>query len=184
MPRFPRSLPPRRPFKAAIIILSPSDLAAAPTAAAADVISLYNTSATYTNITGVDWNPGWGQAGSISDFAVGTTGKSVKKLDLQNYQGVDFSGNVQNIGTKVNLHFSYWTMSSSKFSVYAISTGDGTQVVTSAMTGDGAWHEMDVTVSPADATKIKQLKFTAANAVGGSETAAKAIIYLDNVYFH
>jgi hypothetical protein len=171
-------------FKAAIIVLSPSDLAAVPTAAAADVISLYNSSVTYTDITGVTWNPNWGQSSTISDFTVGSTGKKVKKLDLKNYQGVDFSGNVQALDTKVILHFSYWTMSSSKFSIYAVSTADGTQVLTSTMTGDGAWHEMDVTLSPADANQVKQLKFTAANTVGGAETAAPAIIFLDNVYFH
>ena len=160
----------------------PTTLPAAPTLLAANVISLWNSSATYTNVTVDNWNPGWGQGGSIDPITVAT--KAIWKMNLVNYQGIAISSGgglptgtgVLNITGKNHLHISYWTPNGTilKFSPinataeYAIDCGTITQ---------GAWTDLEITINQGgfDLTTIRQLKF---------DTTAAGTFYLDNIYFH
>lgn len=169
-------------FNGAILVLAPTTVPASPTLASSAVISLYNSSATYTNITGINWNPGWGPLGSIGDVTIDS--KTIKCLNLVNFLGVDFDGNKQNITGKTKLHFSYWTANATTFSVYIIYTGGEKQLITPTLS-QNSWAEFDIECSSAaDLTTIRQLKFTGAKSVGGAETEGACVVYFDNVYFH
>ena len=153
----------------------PATRPAAPTLAETNVISLHTSSNTYTNTAVADWNPGWGQGGSLVDATI--DGATVKRLYLVNYQGVSIDeANGINITGKTTLHMNVWTADGTPFNVYAISGGaDGPAI----STGDlipGQWNTVEINCSGAvDITKIIQLKFD-----GGTSK----IYYIDNIYFY
>jgi hypothetical protein len=71
----------------------PSTAAATPTRSASDVLSLYSDA--YTNVSGTDWNPFWGQSTVVSDIMV--AGNMTKQYSNLNYQGVAFAGTVMQL---------------------------------------------------------------------------------------
>ncbi len=165
-------------FNAAIIHLVPTTLPSTPALAASAVIALHTSSGTYTPISGITWNPGWGQASTLVDATVAT--KTVKLLTMASngsaiYQGVDFAGNAQNISTKSKLHLDYWTGNGQDLSITVITGGTEVPISIGSVT-KGGWTSVDVNFSAVSGiSSIIQLKFTA-NTAG--------IFYLDNIYFH
>ncbi len=161
-----------------IIYENPTSGAAAPTLAEADVISFHTSTNTYTNTTVDNWNPAWGQAGSLADYDTGNG--VVKLLDLQNYQGVDFDANRKDITGMTTLHISYYTTEVTGFLFFPIWDGGEGSVDTGALTTDGAWHDLELdlsTIGGIDLTTIRQFKFDISSYTSGT-------IYLDNIYLH
>ena len=156
----------------------PTTLPSTPALAASAVIALHTSSGTYTPISGITWNPGWGQASTLVDATVAT--KTVKLLTMASngsaiYQGVDFAGNAQNISTKSKLHLDYWTGNGQDLSITVITGGTEVPISIGSVT-KGGWTSVDVNFSAVSGiSSIIQLKFTA-NTAG--------IFYLDNIYFH
>jgi beta-glucanase (GH16 family) len=75
----------------------------------------------YTNITGVNYFPSWGQQTEASiDSIAGDNALYYKNLD---YQGIDWSTNRQNVSGMGYLHLDFWTANSTSLSIYLISTG-------------------------------------------------------------
>ena len=72
-----------------------------PTTDAANVISIFSD--TYTNISGVDYNPNWGQATVATQVDI--AGNNTLSLAGLNYQGTDFAGNAQKCIGYDNLAF-------------------------------------------------------------------------------
>ncbi|NQZ87687.1 MAG: putative Ig domain-containing protein [Colwellia sp.] len=153
------------------VIPGPTTLVADPTLAAGDVISLHTSGDVYTNITVNDWNPNWGQGGSISDDTV--AGKTVKKVDLVNYQGIDFVST--DISGKATLHMSIYANSTAAFNVFVI-TGDAELAITTGPLVADSWNEIEVDLSATGSlTSAFQIKFD-----GGTGQT----LWLDNIYFH
>ncbi|WP_243322576.1 Ig-like domain-containing protein [Geothrix sp. SG200] len=157
----------------------PTTLPPAPSLAAASVISLLNSSGTYTNIAVGDWNPNWGQGGSISDATV--AGKTIKLMNLVNYQGINVSptGGVAgalDITGKNTLHISYWTPDGASINVYPINAATEYAIPSGPLT-QGAWADLEIPITQSgfDLTTIRQLKF---------DTTSGGRFYLDNIYFH
>ncbi len=174
-------------FENNIIKSAPDTLPPAPTINSANVISLLNSSGTYIDFNVQNWNPGWGQAGSITDASI--AGKTIKLLDLKvnsggaAYQGVAIDEtNGINITGKTKLHMSIWTANGQQFSVYAISSGAEQQLLTGPLTKN-QWNDIVIDIATSDFTKVIQLKFTAATDIGGPENVAVGQYYLDNIYF-
>ncbi|NNM66607.1 MAG: hypothetical protein HKM06_01205, partial [Spirochaetales bacterium] len=142
----------------------------------------------------------WGQGGSIADTTV--AGKTVKLMNLVNYQGVDVSGpNGASTDTtpapinatgKTFLHISYWTANATTLSVDVINaTTDtfGTTGATVTFTGltQNAWTDLEVPMpSGFDMSTIRQLKFTnqTTSQLASSTFGSDVQIYMDNIYFH
>ncbi|MGM0369313.1 MAG: carboxypeptidase regulatory-like domain-containing protein [Bacillota bacterium] len=167
-------------------LASPETLASAPTVDESDVTSLLNSSGTYEDIEIDNWNPDWGQSGSLTDTTVDES--TVKLLDLEDFQGVAINEDEGiDVSDKDKLHISYWTPDASKISVYPIDLdGNTEQIVTETLTQD-EWTSLEIDISEVediDLEKIMQLKFTAATSEGGSEDEGAATIYLDNIYFY
>ena len=163
------------------VATAPTTVPAAPSVAAANVISLHNSSNVYVNASVSDWNPNWGQGGSMADYAVGT--KTVKKLDLNLYQGIAISSNggdaagtgVLNITGKSTLHVSYWTANGTSFRFFPINATAETPISSGTLV-QGAWTDLELTIPAGfDLATIRQLKF---------DTTTAGVIYLDNIYFH
>lgn len=168
-------------FNRAIVVAIPTSIPAVPSLPAGDVISMYNSSATYTDSTGINWNPGWGQGGSLTETVVAT--KTLKLLDLVDYQGVDFDLNRIDITGKTTLHLSYWTANGTVLSIYAINAAGEEQQLTPTLT-QGTWSDLDITFTIADLTSIRQLKFTGQTTVSDVNETGACKIWFDNIYFH
>ncbi|MCB0535357.1 MAG: hypothetical protein KDD14_24330, partial [Saprospiraceae bacterium] len=74
---------------------------------ATDVISIYGDA--YTNISSVNYNPNWGQSGTVNtDYDPGT-GDLVMAYTNFNYQGTGFEANPQNASAMEFVHIDIWT---------------------------------------------------------------------------
>jgi hypothetical protein len=174
-------------------VLGPSAVTAAPSLASNKVISLFNSSGTYTNVAMTDWQAGWSSAASMSDDTTTVSGKTLKKLTFSTavgYDGADLA-TLQDISglTDKKLHLDYYTPNGAGLSVKVVdfsagSYNGGTGVVdTGALSVgtvvQGAWTSVDLDVSGlTDKKYIAQLVFVAT----GSQ--ASQSFWIDNVYFH
>ena len=170
---------PSAPPLVSPVVTAPITLPAAPSLPAAKVIALLNSSATYTNIAVGDWNPNWGQGGSIADAVIAT--KTIKLMNLVNYQGVNVSPTGSTTGAidimgKATLHISYWTADGTNLQVFPIN-GAGEYSIDAGTLTQGAWVDLEIPINQAgfDLTTLRQLKFVA---------SAAGHFYMDNIYFH
>ena len=150
----------------------PTVAATAPTRLAANVLSIYSN--TYTNVDGVNLNPGWGQATVQSEVQL--AGNSTLKLANLNYQGIELA-TAQNVSTMAGVHIDYWTSTSTSFNFYLISLNPTVDSKKHTFTvTKGAWQSVDIpltTYAGVDLTKIAQMKFD------GDGT-----VFIDNIYFY
>lgn len=157
-----------------IIPSTPTVAAPVPTALAADVISVFSDS--YTNVTGTDFNPNWGQATIATQTPI--AGNNTLKYAGLNYQGIQLSPNINTTGMNY-LHLDYYTANSTGLNVYLISTGPvekpyALPVPTNNTTN--GWKSIDIPLSafaPVNVKDVIQFKFD-----GNGD------IFLDNLYFH
>jgi hypothetical protein len=153
---------------------SPTSAAPTPPArAASDVVSIFSNA--YTNITGVDYNPNWGQATVVTTLDI--AGNATLKYAGLNYQGTDFSGNAQNVSGMQFLHVDFWTANSTALNVSVISPGPSEKAKALTVPTNGNWTSIDIPLSdfspPVNLAEVFQLKFD-----GNGD------IYLDNIYFY
>jgi len=147
---------------------------------ATDVISIY--SGAYTNVTGVDFNPNWGQSGFAGATTVTVSGNEMRYYPNMNYQGVDFGANV-NVSNMTHVHFDIWTpatgTTATNFEFFLINPGPVEQASATTPTA-GGWKSVDIPLSSFNNVRLQdvfQLKFVA-TPFGGTD------IYLDNIYFY
>jgi beta-glucanase (GH16 family) len=148
----------------------PVAAAPTPTAAPADVISLFSDA--YTDIAGIDYNPNWGQATVVTQVDI--AGNNTLKYEGLNYQGTDFAGNAQDVSGMDTLHVDFWTADSTALNVSLISTGPVEMAYALTIT-PYTWVSVDIPLTAfagVDLTDVIQLKFD------GNGT-----IWLDNLYF-
>ncbi|MEI8047971.1 MAG: Ig-like domain-containing protein [Bacteroidota bacterium] len=147
----------------------PTTAAPVPTFAAADVISVFSDS--YTNISGTDLSPNWGQATVVSQVPI--AGNNTLKYKGLNYQGIQL-GSAQNVSAMSYLHLDFWSANSTSLKVYLISTGPVEKPYTLTVPTTG-WSSVDIPLSsfsPVNLSGVIQLKFD-----GNGD------IYLDNILF-
>jgi hypothetical protein len=159
---------------AAPALTAPATAAPTPTALAANVISIYSDA--YTQTTGVNLNPNWGQSTAVTEVQVASN--NTEKYATLNYQGIDFVGHAINVAGMSKLHIDVWTpdVTSIKVSLIA-TTGGGENAVTITPTLAG-WNSFDIDLAGytvPDKTKIDQIKIEG--------TPAGGTIYFDNLYF-
>ncbi len=165
-----------------VLFLSALRTVAQPTTAAptppvrnsGDVLSLFSEA--YTNVSGTDWFPNWGQTTVVSDYTA--AGNLTKKYANLNYQGVQFSSAV-NASSMTSLHIDVWTTNVSAFDVYLINTTPSLfeKKVTLNPTFSG-WNSFDIALT--------QYAGVALNNIGQMKlvgTPSGGTIYLDNIYF-
>gem|GEM_PF-956715 len=151
----------------------PATAAPVPTKSSLNVLSVFSDS--YTNISGTDFFPNWGQTTVVSTYTIG--GNAAKKYSNFNYEGTQFASLVD--ASSMNyLHLDIWTPNCTAFDAYLINTTNGVeQKVTVNPTASG-WNSFDIALSQytnIDLTKIGQFKFVS--------TPSGSTVYLDNLYF-
>ena len=157
------------------LMAQPTTAATAPTRGSSDVLSLFSD--TYTNVSGTDWFPNWGQSTQVSDITV--EGNTTKRYLNLNYQGVQF-GSALNVSTMTHLHVDLWTPNCTSFQLFLINTSPGTveqpYTITPTLSG---WNSIDIPLSHftnINLSNIGQFKLVG-TPFGSSE------VYLDNIYF-
>lgn len=147
----------------------PTTAAPTPTDSPANVIAVFSDA--FTNISGTNLNPNWGQSTLVTQVAI--AGNNTLKYAGLNYQGIQLGSN-QNVSTKQFLHLDYWTANSSSLKVYIISPGPVETPYTLTVPTTG-WASIDIPLTafaPVALNNLMQLKFD-----GNGD------IYLDNIYF-
>ncbi len=148
----------------------PTVAAPTPSAAAAKVISVFSNA--YTNLTGINFNPNWGQSTIVSNFALGTD--TLLKYTNLNYQGTEFAQT--NVFAMTHLHVDVWTMNETNLQVTPISPA-AEKLITLTPLNLNAWNSFEIPLTSftgVDMTKVYQFKFVGS----GGKT-----VYLDNIYF-
>ncbi len=135
----------------------------APTAAAADVMTIF--SSTYTSIDGVDLNPNWGQATQVSS------------VDVLSYTGLNYQGTAfpaQDVSGYGYLHVDYYVVSSTALNFFLI--GDGEKPVALDVSTTGQWVSLEIPLS--DYSSVVNLANVSQFKVDGNGD-----VYFDNLYF-
>jgi hypothetical protein len=151
-----------------------------PTRNAADVISIFGGA--YAGISGVNYNPNWGQSGTVNPAYDPGTGDVVMAYTNFNYQGTGFEGNAQNASEMEFVHIDVWTNNATVLKFTPIdNSGNGPgEVLVDVTLKAGEWSSVDLPKSAFTGMSWKsviQLKFDGQAGVSPSD------IYLDNIYF-
>ncbi len=161
----------------------PTTNAPTPTNDSADVISVYSDA--YTDVA-TNYNPGWGQSGSVNttyDPTGGGTNFAMAYTNF-NYQGTELT--TQNASGMEFLHVDLWTSADPGATTIQVSpinngTGTGETLVTITYTS-GTWISVDIPKAIFTGMtwdSVFQMKFAA----NGAGSTVPVDIYLDNVYF-
>lgn len=163
----------------------PTTLAATPTVAPANVVSLYTSSGTYTNQAVTTWATPWGVPSTVTDFPIGVP--TVKKYVGVSFVGVDFAG--FDATTFTHFHVDVWTPDATQFGVKLVNDAGGAaseatvsfNTTTTPAITTGNWISLDIPLSSFTGmafTNVNQLLWL--DNVGGPELGT---FFIDNVYF-
>lgn len=157
---------------------------------AEDVISIYG--ATYENISGINYDPNWGQTGHTQvnpQFDPGT-GQVILAYPNFNYQGTDFAGNPFNASNMEYLHVDIWVAEGVNRMVKVTpvdNSGVGpSEVLVQVPVTPGQWNSVDIPLGDFTNMSLQsvfQLKFDGQFNADGSANTAPFDVYLDNIYF-
>ena len=160
---------------------APTNSPTTPTRATADVISIY--SGAYTDIAN-NYNPGWGQTGSVNTAFDPGDGNNVMLYSNFNYQGTLFPET--DLSNMEYLHIDIWVKDVDR-TIKVTPIGSGETLVTVPTTA-GAWNSVDIKLTDFTAvtfSAVSQLKFDGQFKTDGAtaDTAVRSAVYLDNIYF-
>ena len=161
-------------------ILQPLAAAPVPFRASSNVISIYSDS--YTNPSGINYNPNWGQATTYTQIAVG--GNNMIQYGGLTYQGIDFSGAPVDASAMEYLHVDIWTADDNfDAKISPISPGPNETAYTLNLVAN-QWNSFDIPISfftgqnpLVNFSEIFQFKFDGVPSAGGT-------IFVDNLYFY
>ena len=151
---------------------APSTAPAVPTAAIANVKSLYGDG--YTTVTGTD-TPNWGQSTVVS--AQTYASNNVLKLATFSYQGV-VTAAALDVSSYTSLHIDFWSETATTIEVKLVSLTPTLETSVFVPVAAGTWTSKDIPMSSftaPDKSKFQQLILAAA--VNGGT------LYVDNIYF-
>lgn len=143
-----------------------------PTRNSSDVVSLFSDA--YTNVSGADFFPNWGQSTVVSNVTV--AGDATKYYSNLNYQGLQLSSSLD-VSSMQTLHMDIWTSDVSSLNVFLINTSPSTvqQSVTVTPT-TGSWYAVDINLSSYDNIAL--------NNIGQMMFTGSGSFYMDNLYFY
>jgi len=165
-------------------VTAPTDAPVAPTAAAADVISLFSD--VYTDLAAT-WNPNWGQTTVLEEETI--AGNLVKKYSTFNFTGIEPTGGTIEASSMTYINFNYWTSDATSLKVKLVDyNGDGswgddnTEAEVEKTVTAGSWGILSIPFT--DFTDITAgISFNDIGQIVLSATGATNPVYIDNIYF-
>jgi hypothetical protein len=159
-------------FEVTAILAPLVSAATPPNRSELDVISIFSGS--YTDLVGVDYNINWDQQTIYTAFEL--NGDAMLQYSNLNYQGIDFSTNVQDASSMETLHIDVWTADATSIDIFPISSTSGEFFVTKELVAD-QWNSFEIPVSDFTdqglvISDIKQFKLVGSGSV-----------FIDNLYF-
>ena len=157
----------------------PTTNAPTPTKDASNVVSIYSD--TYSNVNITNYNPGWGQSGSVDANYDPTGGGTnfVLAYTNFNYQGTDFTAT--NLSDMEYVHIDIWTSNATNVKFTPINNGTGvSEFLVNVTLVQNGWSSVDLPKSAFTGMtwdSVYQMKFDGQDGVTPSD------IYVDNVYF-
>ncbi len=132
-----------------------------------------------TSVAGINKAPDWGQSPPVvfSEPTIASN-KSLKYTfgGTALYEGIDWSGSPQNVGTKATLHLDVWTADVPNLKVSLIG-GGSENGITKPLTA-GAWTSIDIPLSQYTSPNLAAIIQTKL------EPSVAGTIYVDNIYFY
>jgi hypothetical protein len=154
----------------------PSTSAPVPSKLAANVVSIYGEG--YTNI-GTDYNPNWGQTGTVNVAFNPGDGNLCMAYTNFNYQGTNLTAT--NASAMEYLHIDVWTATATNLKVSPINNGTGaSEFLVDVPLVQSGWSSVDIPKSAFTGMtwdSVYQIKFD------GQAGTNPSAIYLDNIYF-
>jgi hypothetical protein len=170
----------------------PTTIAPTPAVPPGQVIALYNSSGTYTDISGVNFFEIWwgGQWTSYGPYPIPGTSSVVNGYQGLYFTGVGFEGNPQDVSGCTNLHVDVFTPNGNSFAVRVVDTtghqADITFTTASGVITNNGWISLDLPLSQfvaatplLDLHYIQQLGWI----INNPGETSPADYYVDNVYF-
>ncbi|XWN35983.1 MAG: T9SS type A sorting domain-containing protein [Balneola sp.] len=154
-----------------------------------NIIPIYGD--TYTSITGINYDPNWGQSGhgQVNAAFDPGTGNPVLAYPNFNYQGTDFAGNAQNAAGMEFLHVDIWVPAGidRMVKVSPINSGSGAgEFLLEVPVTPGAWNSVDLPKSDFTGMtwdNVIQLKFDGQFNGDGSANTTPFDVHVDNIFF-
>jgi hypothetical protein len=142
-----------------------------PARSAGNVVSLFSDA--YTNVSGSNFFPNWGQGTIVSDVTI--AGNATKLYSNLDFQGLQLSGSLD-VSSMENLHLDIWTTDVTTLNVFLINTSPATVQQGYAVTPtSGAWYSIDIALS--------NYNTIALNNIGQLMFTGSGNFYMDNLYF-
>lgn len=148
-----------------------------PTRAMGDVIGIYGSK--YTNLSGTDFFPDWGQAGQGSSWAeFDLNGDKMLQYIKLSYQGIQFS--TTDISSMEYLHMDIWTADVNAIETFLIRNGLEKAVKKDLIAN--TWNSIEIPLSDYTSqglslNDIFQFKFVGDGWAAGT-------VFIDNIYFY
>ena len=150
---------------------TPNDSAATPPIRdAGDVMNYYSDA--YTEISGTNFNPNWGQSTSVSTIVV--DGNNILKFSYLNYHGFDLAS-AQNVSTMNYLHLDIWTPDCTSLE-FNLNTNGTSVTLTPTLS---SWNSFDILL-----TSYSEVDLSSITSFNFSSPLSGATVYLDNIYFY
>jgi hypothetical protein len=164
------------------VVATPASAAAAPSAAAADVSSIYSD--TYEDVANAVYNPGWGQKTQFEEIDI--DGNMILGYSQLDYQGNTFDG--IDLEGKSTFHIDVYSSEIDVLKIFLINTkatsGDVFEISVSKALTSGEWTSLEIPLSEfegflASGGNLDQIKYE----LGTDATAEGNIsFFIDNIY--
>lgn len=151
--------------------------------APSQVISIY-TDNFYADLTGVNFNPNWGQSGFATATVFTLDGNNMRHYPNMNYQGIDLRNGVnppQNISSLETLHLDIWTTNVTSLDIFLVADNGTERAIRRSLTLN-EWNRLQIPLSEYAAiglplAAIKEFKFVTITPGSGAN------IFVDNIFF-
>jgi hypothetical protein len=154
-------------------------------------ISIFSDKAGWTNLTGTNFNPNWGQKTVTTQIKIGGTDNVLKYAGLD-YQGTNLGGAdgvAQNFATMTYLHVDVWTSDETELKFFLISSSN------TAVSGGFFWSPPAIVLNSWNSYNIPMTHFSAQFALtdifqlkvlgsGVNPGQTLKTVYLDNIYLY
>ncbi len=163
------------------VVATPTSAPAAPTAAAADVASIYSDS--YTDITNANYYPDWGQSTQFEQIDI--DGNMILGYSQLNYQGNTFDG--IDLAGKTTFHIDVYSTEIDVLKITLINTqapGQTFEIGVSKAITNGEWTSLEIPLSEFDGFvasggNLDQIKYE----IGTDGTGEGNVsFFIDNIY--